>query len=70
MVLFDQTPCEVTQMVLFELGKQMPKQPDNNFKSYVHCSVTAKSQGKFTRRQNVERYRRLLQTATDKERQA
>jgi ATP-dependent DNA ligase len=31
--------------------------------------VTAKSQGKFTRRQNVERYRRLLQTATDKERQ-
>jgi ATP-dependent DNA ligase len=46
----------------------MPKQPDNNFKSYVHCSVTAKSQGKFTRRQNVERYRRLLQTATDKER--
>jgi hypothetical protein len=46
----------------------MPKQADNHFKSYVHCSVTAKSQTKFTRRQNVERYRRLLQTATDKER--
>jgi hypothetical protein len=47
----------------------MPKQPDNDFKSYVHCSVAAKSHGKITRRQNVERYRRLLQTATDKERQ-
>jgi ATP-dependent DNA ligase len=30
--------------------------------------VTAKAQGKFTRHQNVERYRRLLKTATDEER--
>ena len=31
--------------------------------------MTAKAQDKFTRRQDVERYRRLLKTATDKERQ-
>jgi hypothetical protein len=46
--------------------------PDNKLKSYshfsAHCSVTAKAQKKFTRRQNVERYRRLLRTAIDKER--
>ena len=30
--------------------------------------MTAKAQDKFTRRQNVERYRRLLKTATDEER--
>jgi hypothetical protein len=30
--------------------------------------VTAKAQDKFTRHQNVERYRRLLKTATDEER--
>ena len=51
----------------------MPAPPDNKLKSYAHfsahCSVTAKAQDKFTRRQNVERYRRLLKTATDKERQ-
>jgi hypothetical protein len=34
----------------------------------AHCSVTAKAQDKFTRHQNVERYRRLLKTATDEER--
>jgi hypothetical protein len=53
----------------------MPAPPDNKLKSYAHfsahCSATAKAkaQDKFTRRQNVERYRRLLKTATDKERQ-
>jgi len=51
----------------------MPIPPDNKLKSYshfyVHCSVTAKAQAKYTRRQNVERYRRLLKSATDKERQ-
>ena len=30
--------------------------------------MTAKAQDKFTRHQNVERYRRLLKTATDEER--
>jgi hypothetical protein len=34
----------------------------------AHCSVTAKAQDKFTRHQNVERYRRLLKTSTDEER--
>ena len=47
--------------------------PDNKLKSYshfyAHCLVTAKAQAKYTRRQNVERYRRLLKSATDKERQ-
>jgi hypothetical protein len=51
--------------------EQMPTRPDNKLKSYshflAHCSVTAKAQNKFTRRQNVERYRRLLRTAIDKE---
>ena len=55
------------------IGEQMPAPPDNKLKSHAHfaahCSVTAKAQDKFTRRQNVERYRRLLKTATDKERQ-
>jgi hypothetical protein len=50
----------------------MPTPPDNELKSYshfhAHCSVTAKAQAKYTRRQNVERYRRLLKSATDKER--
>ena len=50
----------------------MPTPPDNKVKSYshfaAHCSVTAKAQDKFTRHQNVERYRRLLKTATDEER--
>ncbi len=51
----------------------MPIPPDNKLKSYLHfyahCSVTAKAQAKYTRHQNVERYRRLLKGATDKERQ-
>jgi hypothetical protein len=66
--------------ILFELrfkppriGEQMPTPPDNKLKSYshfyAHCSVTAKAQAKYTRRQNVERYRRLFKSATDKERQ-
>jgi hypothetical protein len=50
----------------------MPPPPDNKVKSYshfaAHCSVTAKAQSNFTCRQNVERYRRLLKTATDEER--
>jgi hypothetical protein len=50
----------------------MPTPSDNKVKSYshfaAHCSVTAKAQDKFTRHQNVERYRRLLKTATDEER--
>ncbi len=50
----------------------MPTPPDYKVKSYshlaTHCSVTAKAQDKFTRHQNVERYRRLLKTATDEER--
>jgi hypothetical protein len=54
------------------IGEQMPTPPDNKVKSYshfaAHCSVTAKAQDKFTRHQNVERYRRLLKSATDKER--
>jgi len=49
-----------------------PPPPDYKVKSYshfaAHCSVTAKGQDKFTRHQNVERYRRLLKTATDEER--
>jgi predicted GNAT family N-acyltransferase len=50
----------------------MPTLPDNKLKSYshfyAHCSATAKAQAKHTRHQNVERYRRLLKTATDEER--
>ena len=50
----------------------MPPPPDYKVKSYshfaAHCSVTAKAQDKFTRYQNVERYRRLLKTATGEER--
>jgi hypothetical protein len=50
----------------------MPTPLDNKLKSYshfhAHCSVTAKAKAKYTRRQNVERYRRLLKSATDKER--
>src|ERR1700751_1514550 len=51
------------------IGEQMPTPPDYKIKSYshfaAHCSVTAKAQSKFTRHQNLERYRRLLKTATD-----
>jgi ATP-dependent DNA ligase len=54
------------------IGEQMPTPPDNQLKSYLHfyahCSATAKAQAKYTRRQNIERYRRLLKSATDKER--
>jgi hypothetical protein len=50
----------------------MPTSPSKTVKSYshfsAHCSVTAKAQSKFTRHQNVERYRRLLKTAIDQER--
>jgi hypothetical protein len=35
----------------------------------AHCSVTAKAQTKYTRRQNVERYRRLLKSTTDQARE-
>jgi len=56
------------------IGEQMPAPPDNKLKSYAHfaahCSATAKAQDKFTRRQNVERYRRLLKTATDEARRS
>jgi hypothetical protein len=49
-----------------------PPPPDYKVKSYwhfaAHCSVAAKAHEKFTRHQNVERYRRLLKTATDEER--
>ena len=52
----------------------MPTPPDNKLKSYAHfaahCSATAQAQDKFTRRQNVERYRRLLKTATDEARRS
>jgi hypothetical protein len=54
-----------------ESGK-MPTLSDNKVESYshfaAHCTVTAKARDKFTRHQNVERYRRLLKTATDEER--
>jgi hypothetical protein len=50
----------------------MSTPPENQLKSYLHfyahCSATAKAQAKYTRRQNVERYRRLLKSAIDKER--
>jgi hypothetical protein len=50
----------------------MPTSSDDKLKSYSHfCpyrSATAKAQAKYTRRQNVERYRRLLKTATDEKR--
>ncbi len=50
----------------------MPTPTDYKIKSYshfaAHCSVTAKAQDKFTRHQNLERYMRLLKTATDEER--
>ena len=52
----------------------MPTPPDNRAKAYsdfaAHCLnnlVTVKGHDKFTRHQNVERYRRLLKTATDEE---
>jgi hypothetical protein len=50
----------------------MPPPPDNKIKSCshfaTHGSVTAKAQAKYTRRQNVERYRRLLKSTTDQAR--
>ena len=55
----------------------MPTPPDNRAKAYwhfaAHCLnnlVTVKGHDKFTRHQNVERYRRLLKTATDEERRS
>ena len=57
-----------------ESGSIVPTPPDNRVKAYshfaAHCSVTAKAQGKFTRHQNIERYRRLLKTSTDEERRS
>jgi hypothetical protein len=53
----------------------MPTPPDNRAKAYSHFAahclnnlVTVKGHDKFTRHQNVERYRRLLKTATGEER--
>jgi hypothetical protein len=46
----------------------MPISPkDKSHSHFVHYSVRAKAkeQDRFTRHQNVERYRRLLKTATD-----
>jgi hypothetical protein len=52
----------------------MPIPPDDKVKSYSHfaarCSMTAKAQDKVIRHQNVERYRRLLKTATNEERRS
>ena len=61
MVPFDQTLCGVTR-----------KLPTANRRTDANATglqdQTAKAQSKFTRRQNVERYRRLLKTATGEER--
>jgi hypothetical protein len=55
----------------------MPTPPDNSAEAHsqfaAHCLnnlVTVKGHDKFTRHQNVERYRRLLKTATDEERRS
>jgi hypothetical protein len=55
----------------------MPTPPDNRAEAYSHFAahclnnlVTVKGHDKFTRRQNVERYRRLFKTATDEERRS
>jgi hypothetical protein len=55
----------------------MPTPPGNRAKARsrfaAHClnnMVTVKGHDKFTRHQNVERYRRLLKTATDEERRS
>ena len=74
MVPFDQTSCGVTRKLLTANRRTDANATatDYKVKSYshfaAHCSVTAKAQDKFTRHQNVERYRRLLKTATDEER--
>ena len=51
----------------------MPTPPDDRAKAYshfaAHCLVTVKAQDKFTRHQ-IERYRRLLKTATDEQRRS
>ena len=75
LVVFDQTFCRVhAKGAPSRIGKIVPTPPDNGVKAYshfaAHCSVTAKAQGKFTRHQNIERYRRLLKTATDEERRS
>ena len=75
LVVFDQTFCRVHAKATpyQESGSIVPTPPDNR-SAYshfaAHCSVTAKAQGKFTRHQNIERYRRLLKTATDEERRS
>jgi hypothetical protein len=46
----------------------MPTSPkEKSHSNYVHCSerATAREQDRFARHQSVERYRRLLRTATD-----
>ena len=55
----------------------MPTPPDNRAKARSHFAAqclnnlaTVKGHDKFTRHQNVERYRRLLKTATDEERRS
>jgi hypothetical protein len=55
----------------------MPTPPDNSAKAHSHFAahclnnlVTVKGHDKFTRHQNIERYRRLLKTATDEERRS
>ena len=76
MVPFDQTSCGVTRKLL-----SANRRTDANATATAtglqgqivlctlpHCSVTAKDQDKFTRHQNVERYRRLLKSATNEER--
>jgi len=44
----------------------MPTSPNSHL-HFVHCSAEAKERqnDKYTRHQNVERYRRLLRTAID-----
>jgi hypothetical protein len=55
----------------------MPTPLDNEVKAYSHFAahslnnlVTVKGHGKFTRHQDVERYRRQLKTATDEKRRS
>jgi hypothetical protein len=47
----------------------MPNSPeDKSHSHFVHCSIRAKAkEDKFTRHQDVERYRRLLMTTIDNE---
>ena len=73
-VPFDQTSCGVTQKLPVSNrgtdANSAGQQAQILRALAAHCSVTAKAQDKFTRRQNVERYRRLLKTATDEARRS